>query len=137
MPIESYIIFPSNKYNRPAPPSKVAIHGFDLFGAPIQIRNHRFFHPPTDATIDQVIENLKSSLSEALELYPPVAGALEVNEKGEIFSAMGPEYVNGTPFLVEKKDTPYNGDAEDIGPRNDVILSTSSSILEVKLTQVQ
>lgn len=137
MPIESYTIFPSNKYSRPAPPSKIAVHGFDLFGAPIQIRNHRFFHPPTDTTVDKVVKNLKSSLSEALELYPPVAGTVEVNGKGEIFIAMGPEYNNGTPFLVEKKETPYNGDTENIGPRNDVILPITSSILEVKVTQVQ
>ncbi|CEP13441.1 hypothetical protein [Parasitella parasitica] len=138
MTVESCTIFPSKKYNRPAPPSKVAFHGLDLMGAPIQIRNHRFFHPPADATtttFDQVVEKLKVSLAEALELYPPVAGTLELDQDGQIYSAMGAEYNKGTLFLVEKKEMPYHGDTVDVGPRNDVILPRESSILQVKVTQ--
>ncbi|KAI8642826.1 transferase [Parasitella parasitica] len=135
MTVETFKIFPSNKHNRPAPPSKVAFHGLDLMGAPIQIRNHRFFHPPTDTTFDHVVENLKSSLAEALELYPPVAGTLEMDRDGEIHSAMGPEFNKGTPFLVERKETPYQGDADDVGPRTDVLLPHTSDILQVKVTQ--
>lgn len=138
MSIETHTIYPTNKHNRPSPPSRVVLHGLDRIGAPIQIRNHRFFHASKDATttLDQLIDNLKSSLAEALELYPPVAGAIESDEKGDIYSLMGPQYNKGTPFLVEKKSTPYQGDTDDIGPRQDVILAASASILAVKVTQV-
>ncbi|KAF9095186.1 hypothetical protein BGX27_001318 [Mortierella sp. AM989] len=134
MTAETYTIYPTNKYNRPPPPSTVALHGLDLLNPPIQIRNHRFFHPPTSTTSD-VINKLKSSLAEALELYPPVAGILRANEKGEPCIAMDAENILGTPFLVEMKDTPYAGDTEDICARTDVLLPPLSSILAVKVTQ--
>ncbi|EPB92015.1 hypothetical protein HMPREF1544_01078 [Mucor circinelloides 1006PhL] len=138
--VESYTIYPSNKHNRPTPPSRVVLHGLDRIGSPIQIRNHRFFHAPRDdddgtTTFETLVHRLTLSLAEALELYPPVAGAIESDEKGDIYSVMGPEYNKGTPFLVEKKSTPYQGDTDDIGPRQDVILAESASILAVKVTQ--
>ncbi|KAL0146244.1 transferase family-domain-containing protein [Mucor lusitanicus] len=131
MSIETYTVYPSNKHNRPSPPSRVILHGLDRIGTSIQIRNHRFFHAPKDATLtlDHLVKQLTSSLAEALELYPPVAGAIESDEKGSIYSLMGPEHNAGTPFLVEKKDT------EDMGPRQDVILPETASILAVKVTQ--
>lgn len=139
--VESYTIYPSNKHNRPTPPSRVVLHGLDRIGSPIQIRNHRFFHAPKDdddgtTTFETLVHRLTLSLAEALELYPPVAGAIESDEKGDIYSVMGPEYNKGTPFLVEKKSTPYQGDTDDIGPRQDVILAESASILAIKVTQV-
>ncbi|CAF4280997.1 unnamed protein product, partial [Adineta steineri] len=137
--VETYTIYAtSNKYNRPPPPSTVALHGMDLIGAPIDIRNHRFFHPPPShlmSTTTDLIDKLKSSLAEALELYPPVAGIVEVNEKGEFYIAMNAENRLGTPFLVEIKDTPYVGDSETLSPRLDMLLPPSSSALAVKLTQ--
>ncbi|KAL9538265.1 hypothetical protein MBANPS3_011064 [Mucor bainieri] len=147
MSIQVHTVYPSNKHNRPPPPSRAVLHGLDRIGAPIQIRNHRFFHAPsptknathptttTNSTLDQLVDQLTCSLAEALELYPPVAGAIESDEKGDIYSLMGPEHVRGTPFLVEKKSTPYQGDAADIGPRQEVILPESASILAVKVTQ--
>ncbi|GAN04084.1 bahd family acyltransferase [Mucor ambiguus] len=134
MPIETHIIYPSNKHNRPSPPSRVVLHGLDRIGSPIQIRNHRFFHAPT-TKFDQLVDTLQSSLAEALELYPPVAGAIESDQKGDIYSLMGPKFNKGTPFLVEKKSTSYQGDTIDIGPRQDVILPESASVLAVKVTQ--
>ncbi|OAD00861.1 hypothetical protein MUCCIDRAFT_146396 [Mucor lusitanicus CBS 277.49] len=138
MSIETYTVYPSNKHNRPSPPSRVILHGLDRIGTSIQIRNHRFFHAPKDATLtlDHLVKQLTSSLAEALELYPPVAGAIESDEKGSIYSLMGPEHNAGTPFLVEKKSTAYQGDTEDMGPRQDVILPETASILAVKVTQV-
>ncbi|KAF9952170.1 hypothetical protein BGZ65_005460 [Modicella reniformis] len=134
MVVETYTIHPTNKYNRPPPPSTIALHGLDLLSAPIQIRNHRFFHRPTSTTFD-VIDKLKSTLAEALELYPPVAGTVQVNEKAEMYIAMDDENILGTPFLVEMKDTPYAGDTEDLSPRTAVVLPPSSSTLAVKVTQ--
>ncbi|KAG0164345.1 hypothetical protein DFQ28_010436 [Apophysomyces sp. BC1034] len=134
MTVETYTIHSTNKYNRPLPPSTIALHGLDLLNPPIQIHNHRFFHRPTSTTFD-VIDKLKSSLAEALELYPPVAGTVPVNEKGESYIAMDAENRMGTPFLVEMKDTPYAGDTEDLSPRTAVLLPPSSSTLAVKVTQ--
>ncbi|CAF0728708.1 unnamed protein product [Adineta steineri] len=137
--VETYTIHPTtNKYNRPPPPSTIALHGMDLIGAPIDIHNHRFYHcPPCQmiSTITDLIDKLKSSLAEALELYPPVAGTLQTNEEGEIYIAMDAENKLGTPFLVDMKDTPYAGDNEDLSPRLFMLLPPSSSILAVKVTQ--
>ncbi|KAG0247112.1 hypothetical protein BG011_001998 [Mortierella polycephala] len=134
MAVETYTIYPTNKYNRAPPPSTVALHGLDVFNPPIQIHNHRFFHRPTSATSD-VIDKLKSSLAEALELYPPVAGTVQTNEKGDVYIAMDAENILGTPFLVDMKDTPYAGDAEYLSPRTVMLLPPSSSTLAVKVTQ--
>ncbi|CAF2841329.1 unnamed protein product [Rotaria sp. Silwood2] len=134
MTVETYTIHPTNKYYRPPPPSTIALHGLDLLSDPIHIRNHRFFHRPTSTTTD-VIDKLKSSLAEALELYPPVAGTVRANEKGELYIAMDAENILGTPFLVEMKDAPYAGDTEDLSPRTVVLLPPLSSTLAVKVTQ--
>jgi hypothetical protein len=83
-----------------------------------------------------VIDKLKSSLAEALELYPPVAGTVIAKENGEVYIAMDAENILGAPFLVDIKDTPYTGDREDLSPRLDVLLPPLSSTLAVKVTQV-
>jgi hypothetical protein len=134
--VETYTIHPTNKYNRPPPPSTIALQGLDLISAPIQIRNHRFFHRPQSHTATDVINKLKSSLAEALELYPPVVGTVQVNEKGEHYIAMDAENSLGTPFLVEVKNTPFAGDTEDLSARLDMLLPPTSSTLAVKVTQV-
>ena len=137
--VETYTIYPTNKYNRPTPPSILALHHtLDVsMGAPIDIRNHRFYHRPqshpNSTTNFDVIDKLKSSLAEALELYPPVAGIVRANENGEIYIAMD---AVGTSFLVETKDTPYAGDTEDLSPRLVPLLPPESSTLAVKVTQV-
>lgn len=102
---------------------------------PYKSVNHRFFHRPTSTTSD-VIDKLKSSLAEALELYPPIAGTVQASEKGELYIAMDAENILGTPFLVEMKDTPYAGDTEDLSPRTVMLLPPSSSTLAVKAAQV-
>jgi len=86
--------------------------------------------------ISDVIDKLKTSLAEALELYPPVAGTVLINDKGEIHIATDTESIVGTPFLVDLKDTPFVKDAEDLSPRTDVILPPLASTLAVKFTQV-
>jgi hypothetical protein len=136
MAVETYTIYPTNKYNRPNPPSTIALHGLDLLSAPIQIQHHGFFHRPPSTTSD-VIDNLKSSLAEALELYPPVTGTVQAHENGEVYIVMDAENILGTPFLVEMKDARYAGDTEDLSPRTDVVLPPSSSIFAVKVTQVK
>ncbi|KAF8943098.1 hypothetical protein BGZ47_005811 [Haplosporangium gracile] len=128
MTLETYTIFPTNKHNRPTPPAKVHLYGLDGHSAAIQIHNYRFFRRPF-APITEVIEQLKATLAEALELYPPVAGT------GEIFIAMDKEGIVGTPFLVDFKDTPFVKDFEDLSPRTELILLPMASILAVKVTQ--
>jgi Transferase family len=135
MTVQAYTIYPTKKHNRKPTPSLIALHGLDSLSAPIQIHNHRFFHPANGA-ISDVVDNLKSALAESLELYPPVAGTVIANEKGEACIAMDAEHIPGTPFLVDTKDTPYTGDSEDLSPRTDVILPPLSSTLAVKVTQV-
>jgi hypothetical protein len=138
--VETYTIYPTtNKYNRPPPPSTIVLDGMDLISSPMDIHNHRFYHRPPShliSTTTDAIDKLKSSLAEALELYPPVAGTVRANANGEVHIAMGVEYRLGTPFLVEMKGTPYIGDTEDLSPRLDMLLPPSSSTLAVKVTQV-
>ncbi|ORZ07774.1 hypothetical protein BCR41DRAFT_291437, partial [Lobosporangium transversale] len=132
---KTYSIYPSDKYNRPPPPSTIVLHGLDLLNPPAIIQNHRFF-PPSTASFSDVIEKLTSSLAEALELYPPVTGTVHTDEeKDEIYIALDSANIQGTPFLVETKDTPFAGDTNDIAPRNDQILPPFASILAVKATQ--
>ncbi|KNC96614.1 hypothetical protein, variant [Spizellomyces punctatus DAOM BR117] len=135
--VEIHTVYPTKKYKRPPPPSAIALHALDLC-PPVQIRNHRFYHRPPShlfGTTTDLIDKLKSSLAQALELYPPVAGTVRANEKGVAYIAMDAENVLGTPFLVELKDTPYVGDSEDLCPRNIVLLPPGSSTLAVKVTQ--
>ncbi|KAF7722036.1 hypothetical protein EC973_003758 [Apophysomyces ossiformis] len=134
MALKTYTIQPTNKYDRPPPPSRIRLHGLDLLNPPIQIHNHRFFRPMS-SPISEVIDNLKSSLAEALELYPPVAGTVIAEGNGEVYIAMNTEHNVGTPFVVDMKDTPYAGDTEDLSPRTDMLLPPSSSTLAVKVTQ--
>ena len=130
--IESDFIHPTKKYNRPCPSSTIPLHGLDLLGAPMDIRNHRFYHR---CTTTDIIDKLKSSLAEALELYPPVTGIVRANEQGELYIDLDAKSSPGTPFLVEIKDTPYVGDTDDLSPRP-LMLPPLSSTLAVKITQV-
>ncbi|KAI9259595.1 hypothetical protein BDA99DRAFT_440042 [Phascolomyces articulosus] len=136
MPLETATIYPTNKHNRPFSSSKIPLHGFDLFGAPIQILNHRFFHAPTNGSFPEVIDKLKSSLAEALELYPPVQGTVQSDEEYVYCIAMDEVNRPGTPFIVETKDTPYTGDSEELSPRAGLLLPPGSTTLTVKVTQV-
>ncbi|KAI7850932.1 hypothetical protein BDC45DRAFT_236941 [Circinella umbellata] len=143
MSLETVTIHSTNKHNVSFPSSKIPLHGFDLFGAPIQILNHRFFHPPSSTTTSsisfpKVVEKLKSSLAEALELYPPVQGTIR-NDDDVFCIAMDDANRPGTPFTVETKDTPYiiGYDSEDLSPRAGLILPPGAPTLAVKVTQVK
>ncbi|KAK3843280.1 MAG: transferase [Linnemannia gamsii] len=127
-------IYPTNKHNRPQPPTRIPLGGFDRKLLPIQIQNHRFFRRPSIPFTD-VVHQLKASLAEALELYPPVAGSVQYNERGEVYIALDKEGIVGTPFLVDLKDTAYTEDGEDLSPRLEAILPPGSSTLAVKVTQ--
>ncbi|KAK7033659.1 hypothetical protein VNI00_012659 [Paramarasmius palmivorus] len=136
MTIETYTIQPTSKHARPPPPTSIPLHGFDLIAAPLQIRNHRFFRRPASphlSNLSSIVDLLKDSLAEALELYPVVAGIVRTNDKGEVYIATDAD--QGTPFFVEVKNTPFIGDAEDIGPRQETVLPPESSTLAVKVTQ--
>jgi hypothetical protein len=127
-------IKPTNKYNRPSSPPIVSLHSLDLISAPVHISNHRFFHSPEHLTQQEVVDRLKSSLAEALELYPPVAGTVRANEKGEAYIALDG---GGVPFQVEMRDSPFVCDADDLSPRPILLLPIPSSALSVKVTQVK
>ncbi|KAF9083424.1 hypothetical protein BGX29_003151 [Mortierella sp. GBA35] len=135
MTVETCTILPTNKYNRPAPPAKVPLHGLDLLSPAIQIHNHRFYRPPSSVTVNDVIAQLKVSLAEALELYPPVAGTVLAGDDGEVYITLDADNMQGTPFMVDLKDTPYVADAEDLSPRTEPVLAPNSSTLAVKVTQ--
>eukprot|EP01126_Amoeba_proteus_P001860 TRINITY_DN10580_c0_g1_i2.p1 TRINITY_DN10580_c0_g1~~TRINITY_DN10580_c0_g1_i2.p1 ORF type:complete len:471 (-),score=86.20 TRINITY_DN10580_c0_g1_i2:418-1830(-) len=132
--VQIYTVHPTNEYNHPLPPP-IRLHCFDLMGSPIQIRNHRFYRPPQSLSPTDVIDKLKSSLAEALELYPPVSGIVQANDQGELHIVSDNKTSSGTPFLVEMKNTPFAGDNEDLCPRLEMLLPLSSSTLAVKITQ--
>jgi hypothetical protein len=132
MTVETYTVYPTNKNNRSSPPLVIPLHGLDLIGAPMDIHNHRFYHSPTNP-LSHITDKLRFSLAEALELYPLVAGTVQADKKGELF--ISTEAV-GAPFLVQVKDRPYDGDSEDLSPRNIFPLPLSSPSLAVKVTQV-
>lgn len=132
MTVKTCIVYPTDKHKLPSPPLAIPIHGLDLLGPPINIHNHRFYEP-LQQPLTLIVEKLKSSLAEALELYPPVAGTVKANEKGEIY--ISTEAV-GTPFIIEVKNTPYVGDSESLSPQNMVSIPLLSPSLAVKVTQV-
>ena len=143
MPLETVTIHSTNKHNRSFSLSKIPLHGFDLFGAPIQILNHRFFHPPPSSTTNgtffsNVVEKLKSSLAKALDLYPPVQGTIRNDDEYVFCIAMDDANRPGTPFTVETKDMPYSigSDSEELSPRTGLILPPGAPTLAVKVTQV-
>jgi len=132
-------VVPTSKYNRPSPPSKIPLHGLDLLATPIHIRNHRFYHcsqSGKNSDAADVVEKLKASLAEALELYPPVTGTVHDNGQGELHIAMDAANIQAIPFLFDAKDTPYVGDSEELSPRTETLLAPGSPILAVKVTQV-
>lgn len=131
--VETFVIKPTNKYNRPCSTPTVLLHVLDLIGAPVHISNHRFFHRPEHLKEHDVVDALKSSLAEALELYPPVAGTVRADEKGEPYIALDAE---GALFQVEMRNSNFAGDADDLSPRPVLLLPTPSSVLAVKVTQV-
>lgn len=133
--VETHIVYPTSKYNCPAAPDAIKLHSLDLFSAPIQIHNHRFFHP-SDRSISEVVEKLISSLAEALELYPPVAGVVRTLDNGDTCIITKPENDQGTPLLVDIKDTPYTADSEDLSPRVGLILPPGAGTFAAKITQV-
>lgn len=148
--IETFTIKPTSKYlnRRPAESSSpvLPLHALDLF-APVHISHHLFFHNSNDddnaatvTTIDwnEKIEVLKSSLAEALELYPPVAGTIRCDDHGvnsrQPYVALDGE---GASFMVERRDSPFTGDGDDISPRPVLFLPTPSRVLAVKVTAVR
>ncbi|KIL66997.1 hypothetical protein M378DRAFT_159947 [Amanita muscaria Koide BX008] len=133
--VETYTIFPTNKYNRPPPPPSIPLHGLDTMAPPIHILNHRFYHSPQPGVTPSIIDKLKSSLAEALELYAPISGTVRSDDNGDVYIATDTENIQGTPFLVEMRDVPFAGDTEDLSPRTVVLLPPGSSTLAVKVTQ--
>lgn len=131
--IEACTIKPTNKYNRYHFPTLSLHYGLDQVGAPVHISNHRFYRRPEHLKEQDIINILKSSLAEALELYPPVAGTVRANEKGEPYIALDAE---GAPFMIERRDLPFTGETDDISPRPVLLLPTPSSVLAVKVTLV-
>ncbi|CAO3568710.1 unnamed protein product [Mortierella alpina] len=135
MTLESCIVLPTSKHGRPPPPAVVLLHDLDLISPPVQIHNHHFYRPAPHLNASAVIDTLKTSLAEALELCPPVAGTVRTNDQGQPCIAMDAENIQGTPFQVCISNTPYEGDSEDLSPRTDMLLPPLSSSLAVKVTQ--
>ncbi len=132
-------VVPTSKYNRPPPPSKIPLHGLDRLATSIHIRNHRFYHRSQSgetSNATDVVEKLKTSLAEALELYPLVTGTVHDNDQGELYIAMDAANIQAIPFLFDAKDTPYVIDSEELSPRTETLLAPGSPILAVKITQV-
>ncbi|KAH8921167.1 hypothetical protein BT69DRAFT_1283369 [Atractiella rhizophila] len=133
--IQQFNVFPTSKFNLPLVLSKIRLHALDLISVPVHISLHRFFAPlPSNVSFDEVVLNLKRSLAEALELYPPVSGIVRVDEDGETYIVIDRDSTPGTPFLVEEKDVPFTGDNDDVSPRPILVLPPESSTFAVKVT---
>ncbi|KAG2194868.1 hypothetical protein INT47_002662 [Mucor saturninus] len=128
---ETCIIYPTSRHTCPSPPLAIPLHGLDLLGPPMDIHNHRFYHSP-GCSFTVITDKLKSSLSEALELYPPVAGTVKTKENGEVY--ISTEAI-GTPFTTEVIDAPYVCDFERLSPRNTLPIPLLSPSLAVKVTK--
>ncbi|GAM17832.1 hypothetical protein SAMD00019534_010070 [Acytostelium subglobosum LB1] len=146
-------IYPTNKYKIRQRSSSslteqcltVTLSGLDLISPPMQIHNHRFYRLDDgvgdggggggEAVYLEMIDRLKASLAEALELYPPVTSITTVDDKGIVSITMDRERPKGTPFIVHIADSPYTVDNENLSPRTDALLPPSASILAVKITK--
>eukprot|EP01133_Synstelium_polycarpum_P006107 gene6107-7074_t len=133
MAIENYIVLPTKKFSKELlPSSEVTLHRMDIAIPAIQIHNHRFYKRPESLSAIEVVERLKSSFAEALELYPPVAATQRINEDGTITLLM--DTPQGMPFIVDHRDTPYVGDSFDLNPRLDHCLVPGATSIAVKIT---
>jgi hypothetical protein len=101
---------------------------------PIHIEIRHFFYVSKDS-VPLVINNLKASLAEALEIYFPVAGAVVVNN-GTGWIATDPANIRGALFVVEIKDVPFERETEELSPRDGIFLPPASPTFAVKLSQV-
>ncbi|KAI8059476.1 hypothetical protein BC940DRAFT_247633 [Gongronella butleri] len=134
MSLETFAVLPSNKHGRPAAPSEIKLHGFDVFSSCTQIRSHLTFMTP--ASPAECIDKLKRALAEALELYPPVNGTVITKDDGSKFIALDDNHLQATPLIVETRDGPYEGDSEDLSPRQGVMVQPDSPIFAAKVTIV-
>lgn len=133
-----FSIHPTQKFHRSprAPPSQIPLHTLD-HAPPLHMRNHMFFHRPQSETPEVVINKLKMSLAEALELFPPVAGVVQAREDELcIIIDSCAEGCPGTPFLVEMRDAVFAGHMEELSPRPEMVLPPGASTFAVKVTQV-
>lgn len=129
------MVLPTAKHNRPQPPRVIPLHGLDSMIPPIHTEIRHFFHAPKDS-FHHVVNKLKVSLAEALEIYFPVAGTVLVNEEAERWIAADPANFEGTPFIVEIKDFPFEHETEELSPREGIFLPPGSATFAVKLSQV-
>jgi hypothetical protein len=131
---ETITVQASRKYALPAlADATLEMHGLDTaLGGSVHISNHRFFRKPL-LPFDEIVARLRSSLSEALEFYPPVAGTVRFNDKMEFVLTCDGE---GATLIVERRDTPFTGDSDIVSPRPVPVLSTPAAVLAVKVTQV-
>ncbi|KAI8060973.1 transferase [Gongronella butleri] len=132
MSLETFLVRPSNKHARPAVPSELKLHGLDRIGSAIQIRSHLTFKTP--ASPADTVEKLKTALSEALELYPPVNGTVVTKEDDELAIMLDDAHLQATPLIVETRDAPYTGDSEDLSPRQGLVIPPNSTIFTAKVT---
>ncbi|KAI9276725.1 transferase [Phascolomyces articulosus] len=146
------IIHPSNKHNKTKEiytleQQKLSLHGIDAIIPPFAFSMLLFFSPPPPSsntyTINDIIDKLKNSLAEALELYPPLAGAVHCDDNDNYHIDLDPLNGRGTPFHFEIKNKPYINSGNDgnkgLLARNEeessIPLTSESSVLAIKLTQ--
>jgi len=132
---ESTIVRPSTKHNLPKPPATILLHGLDR-APPIHIEIRHFYHISHESSINNVIENLKDSLAEALEFYLPVAGTVITDEDAENYILTDATNIQGALFIVEIKEEAFEKETEELSPRTGAFLPPGSPTFAVKLTQV-
>ncbi|KAI9499139.1 transferase [Zychaea mexicana] len=129
------IIHASDKHNRQPLPSRIFLSGLDCYNFPSEICVQWLFHSAPESIQDAVFR-LKSALSEALELYPPMTGTICKDANDDLYISLENRNRPGTPFIFEIKDTPYDNDASALQPRDfRVLLPVGSNTFIVKVVQ--
>ncbi|KAA1473424.1 transferase-domain-containing protein [Dentipellis sp. KUC8613] len=121
---------PSGKLTNPAP-APIVLHGLDFLPPPVYVRLHLFF-PPNQPKSDAV-ENFRTSLADALDFYPPIAGSLRPGEAGRptlYCDSRGVDFIHENVSYAYR-DVP-GGDSEALGPQME--LRNDPPLLAVKVT---
>ncbi|THV04458.1 hypothetical protein K435DRAFT_835404 [Dendrothele bispora CBS 962.96] len=107
------VVKPSSKLNLPTP-NPIPLNVMDLIMPPLYLRFLMMYKLQPDSSADadgekmfkEIVERLKTSLADALELYPPVAGRLRPVEPGSSELAIFCDG-HGSEFMVESANYPF------------------------------
>ncbi|KAI9251033.1 hypothetical protein BDA99DRAFT_408737, partial [Phascolomyces articulosus] len=118
----------------------IPLHGVDAVIPPFRFTVlWHFSPPPNNILINDVLDKLKSSLAQALELYPPLAGTVHLDSNDNYYIDLNDSDGPGTPFYFENKNIPYvnHNSNEGLSARvenKSGPLTSETSVLVIKVT---